>query len=73
LSELTQLYRETAPQSCALNGTAVNWNCPLVHDQLCTASHNVVAMFTAMRDPSSAAAIAQNAAQQYGCPAAMFQ
>jgi tetratricopeptide (TPR) repeat protein len=73
LSDLTQLYRETAPQSCALNGTAVNWNCPLVHDQLCTASHNVVAMFTAMRDPSSAATIAQNAIRNYGCPAAMFQ
>jgi len=28
----------------------------------------MVEMFTAMRDPSSAGAIAQNAAQNYSCP-----
>jgi tetratricopeptide (TPR) repeat protein len=72
VKELTQLYQATAPETCALNraaaGVTVNLNCPLVHDQLCTASHNMVEMFTAMRDPSSAGAIAQNAAQNYGCP-----
>ena len=71
VNELTQVYQATAPESCALNrapaGVTVNLNCPLVHDQLCTASHNMVEMFTRMRDSSSAAAIAQNA-QNYGCP-----
>ena len=72
LNQLTQLYQATAPESCALNraaaGVTVNLNCPLVHGELCTAYHNMVEMFTQMRDPSSAAAIAQNAAQNYGCP-----
>jgi tetratricopeptide (TPR) repeat protein len=72
VNELTQLYQSTALESCALNRTAaaatINLNCPLVHDQLCTASKNMAAMFTAMRDPASAGAIAQNAAQNYGCP-----
>jgi tetratricopeptide (TPR) repeat protein len=77
VNELTQLYQQTAQQSCALNrtvaGVAVNWNCPEVHTQLCTAAHNVVEMFTRMRDPSSAGATAQNAVRNYGCPAGMFQ
>ena len=72
ISELTQLYQETAPQSCALNRTAagvsLNWSCPEVHTQLCTASHNAVEMFTQMRDAASAGAVAQNAARNYGCP-----
>jgi tetratricopeptide (TPR) repeat protein len=72
VNQLTQLYQATAPESCALNraaaGVTVNLNCPLVHDELCTASHNMVEMFTGMRDPSSSGAIAQNAAQNYGCP-----
>jgi hypothetical protein len=72
VNQLTQLYQATAPDSCALNrapvGVTVNLNCPLVHDELCTASRNMVEMFTQMRDPSSAGAIAQNAAQNYGCP-----
>ena len=72
VNQLTQLYQATAPDSCALNraaaGVTVNLTCPLVHDQLCAASHNMVEMFTEMRDPSSAGAIAQNAAQNYGCP-----
>ena len=77
VSELTRLYQETAPQSCALNRTAagltVDLNCPLVHAQLCTASHNAVEMFTGMRDPSSAGAVIQNAVRNYGCPAEMLR
>jgi len=72
VNQLTQLYQATAPESCALNrapaGVTLNLGCPLVHDQLCAASHNMVEMLTQMRDPSSAGAIAQNAAQNYGCP-----
>jgi tetratricopeptide (TPR) repeat protein len=77
VSALTRLYQETAPESCALSRTAagvtLNWNCPEVRTQLCTAAHNVVEMFTQMRDPSSAGATAQNAVRNYGCPATMFR
>jgi tetratricopeptide (TPR) repeat protein len=77
VSQATQLYQETAPQSCALNHTAtgvsLNLNCPMVHAQFCTASHNIVEMFTQMRDPASASAVAQNAVRSFGCPADMFR
>jgi tetratricopeptide (TPR) repeat protein len=77
VSDVTRLYQETAPQSCALNnagaGVSLNLNCPLVHAQLCTASHNMVAMFTEMHDPASASAAAQNAVRGFGCPAEMFR
>ena len=67
INDLTQLYRAAAPGSCALAGATVNLSCPLVHEQLCTASHNMSEMFSAMHDPASAGAIAQNAARNYGC------
>jgi tetratricopeptide (TPR) repeat protein len=76
LSQVAQLYQETEPQSCALDrgaaGVSLNLNCPLVHRELCTASHNVAEMFNAMRDPASASAAAQNAVRSWGCPAGMF-
>jgi hypothetical protein len=77
VSQVAQLYQETEPQSCALDrgaaGASLNLNCPLVHRELCTASHNVVEMFAAMRDPASASAAAQNAVRSWGCPAGMFR
>jgi hypothetical protein len=77
VSQVVQLYRETASQSCAIvsaaAGVTLNVNCPLVHAQLCTAAHNVVEMFTRMRDPLSAGATTQNAVRNYGCPADMFR
>ena len=76
LSQVAQLYQETEPQSCALDrgaaGVSLNLNCPLVHRELCTASHNVAEMFTAMGDPASASAAAQKAVRSWGCPAGMF-
>jgi tetratricopeptide (TPR) repeat protein len=77
ISAATQLYQETAPGSCALTRTAqgvtLDLSCPLVHGQLCTAAHNVVEMFTQMRDPASASATAQTAVRGYGCAAELFR
>jgi tetratricopeptide (TPR) repeat protein len=77
VSEVAQLYQETEPQSCALDhggtGVSLNLNCPLVHQQLCAAARNVVEMFTAMRDPASASATAQNAIRGWGCAAETFR
>ena len=77
VSEATELYQETAPQSCAVSRTAagvnLNLNCPLVHTHLCAAAHNVVGMFTEMRDAASAGAVAQNAVRAFGCPPEMLR
>jgi hypothetical protein len=72
VAALTRLYQSAPPAACALNPTP-NWSCPEVHTQFCTASHNMVEMFTAMRDSASASAIARNAVQNYGCPAGVLQ
>src|SRR5207302_2552398 len=49
VSALVQLYRQTAPESCALTtdprGVSLNVSCPLVHAQACTASVNVRRMY----------------------------
>jgi hypothetical protein len=77
VSEAVQLYQETAPQSCAVASTAagpsLNADCPLVHAHLCTAARNVAGLFTTLRDPASASAVAQNAARAWGCPSALFR
>jgi tetratricopeptide (TPR) repeat protein len=76
-SEVVDLYRQTAPESCALTGsgaaTAVNFNCPLVRDELCGAHRNVAIRYHQMRQDSAAIAVATSAVQSLGCPAEMFR
>jgi len=71
VSQFTQLYQPTGIDTCELNRTAagvsLNMNCPAVRTPLCAAAHNMVEMFTQMRDPASAGALAQNA-RASGCP-----
>jgi hypothetical protein len=76
-SALVQLYRQTAPDTCALitdpRGVTPNVNCPIVHAQLCTASANVRLMYLDMRDPDSAGAVTQQAIRTLGCDASLFR
>ena len=71
-AELVDLYRQTAPDSCALHtsgGTSVNLDCPLVHDQLCTGSRNVALLYRQNGQAAKAEATARNAMQSFGCSA----
>jgi len=70
---LMQLYREKNPQSCAIKGNGIDMGCPLVHDQVCTASRNIAQWYGRAGQPAKAQATAQAAVQQMGCPAALFQ
>jgi hypothetical protein len=76
-AEVVDLYRETAPQSCALAGSgasaAIDFNCPLVHDQLCLAGRNVALLYHRMHRDSEAAATATGAVRSLGCPAELFR
>jgi protein O-mannosyl-transferase len=67
---LVTLYRETAPNSCALNQTAagagLNVNCDLVHTQICQATRNVAKLYNELGKPDQAASAA-SAAQSMGC------
>ena len=76
-AEVVDLYRQTAPESCALAGngaaTAINFNCPLVRDQLCQASADVALLYRRMHRDNEAAATASGAVRSLGCPADMFR
>jgi tetratricopeptide (TPR) repeat protein len=76
-AEVVNLYRETAPESCALNGrgssAALNFQCPLVHSDLCSAGRNAAARYREMRRDRDAAATAASAVRSLGCPAEMFR
>jgi tetratricopeptide (TPR) repeat protein len=68
--QLVTLYRETAPQSCALNqtetGAGLNVNCPMVHTQICQATRNVSTLYNELGKPDQAVS-ASNAALSMGC------
>src|SRR6185437_11361820 len=70
---LMQLYREKNPQSCAIKGSGIDMSCPLVHDQVCTASRNIAQWYGRAGQVAKAQATAQAAVQRMGCPAALFQ
>jgi hypothetical protein len=67
---LISLYRDTAPQSCAVNQTAggagLNVNCPMVHTQICQATRNVSTLYNELGKPDLAASTS-NAALGMGC------
>jgi hypothetical protein len=71
------LYRETAPESCALAGqgesAAINFDCPLVRNQLCLAGRNAAVMYHRMHMDREAMATAASAVRSLGCPAEMFR
>ncbi|HYW42825.1 MAG TPA: hypothetical protein VE959_08215 [Bryobacteraceae bacterium] len=76
-AELVDLYRQTAPQSCALRNTggglAPDLGCLLVHGQVCTASRNAASLEERRGRRGEAAATRLSAVRDLGCPAAMFQ
>ena len=76
-SQLAQLYRETAPGSCALGGNqssnSLNLGCPLVHTHLCLASRNVANLYRQNGQFDQAAETQRVGVTSLGCPAGLFQ
>ena len=76
-SDLAELYQQTAPDSCAVRKAAeqaaINMDCPLVRDHVCRASRNVALSYRQGRQAAKAAATANTAVRELGCPAEMFQ
>jgi hypothetical protein len=74
---VVQLYHETAPESCALAGqgasATINFDCPLVRNQLCLAGRNVALLYHRMHRDGEAQATAMGAVRSLGCPAEMFR
>lgn len=69
--ELVSLYKQTAPASCAVresNGAAsVNFDCPLVRDQMCASAQDLSAVFRQAGQAARADAITALAARLHLC------
>jgi hypothetical protein len=76
VSELANLYRQTAPASCAIRTQGVNstldLKCPMVHEEVCAASRNVVLLDQQRGRNDLASGVRLSAIRNLGCPAAMF-
>jgi len=75
-AEIVQLYQEAAPLSCAVETRGGNFSfntqCPLVHNHVCEAAHNVAAAYRDSGQMDQAAAIAQFGIGSLGCAANLF-
>ncbi|MEO8371010.1 MAG: hypothetical protein ABI806_17640, partial [Candidatus Solibacter sp.] len=77
LPDIGQLYSEIDPSGCAVSRESgkplPNWECPLVHGDICTASRKVSTSFLHTGQLNEAAAIRKIAIQELGCTAALLQ
>jgi tetratricopeptide (TPR) repeat protein len=75
-AEIVRLYRSTAPLSCAVVTQGGNYSfnpqCPLVHNHICEAAHNVAAAYRDSGRMDQATATTQTAISGLGCPASLF-
>jgi len=60
------------PDSCAVatsgGKTSLDPNCPIVHEQLCTAAHRLLDIYVAGKLEEQAAQLRANMAGAYACP-----
>ncbi len=75
-SDLVQLYRQTAPGSCAIrsgDAPSINLDCPLVRGQLCSASRNIALSYRQSGQTAKAGTTTRTALAELGCPADSFR
>ena len=75
-AQIVQLYQSTAPLTCAVERKGDNFRfneqCPLVHNHICEAAHNVAAAYRDSGRMDQAKATARTAVNGLGCPASLF-
>lgn len=75
--EVVELYRQTMPDSCAVTGSgasiALNFECPMVHQHLCTAARNVMLLYAERGRTLDVIATRRSAVRSLGCPAEQFR
>jgi tetratricopeptide (TPR) repeat protein len=75
-AQIVRLYQSTAPLTCAVETKGGNFSfnpqCPLVHNHICEAAHNVAAAYRDSGRLDQATATAQTAISGLGCPASLF-
>ena len=76
-SELAGLYGMSAPGSCAftsVNGsTTLNLECPMVHEQICAASANLVGRYLETGQNAAADQTLRRAVESFRCGAELLR
>jgi hypothetical protein len=71
--KLLGVYKRIDPAGCAVQkdagGESLNLACPMVHEDICAASKNVVQNYLRRNQTAEAAAIRRVATQDLGCAA----
>ena len=77
ISTLVELYGQVDPKGCAVShaggAVSLNQDCPLVHQDICSASHNVIANYLRRGQQFEADSIRRVAEKDLGCAAAGLQ
>ena len=68
-ASLVQVYRDLHPGSCAVGGTGIDLECPLVHRHFCAASRNMAIAYQSHGRAGKAAETSRTAIAEFGCPA----
>ena len=76
-AKLMELYSEIDPRGCAVSREgdrpSINWNCPMVHADICTASRNMMAGYARTWRDFEAAETRRTAMEDFGCAAELLQ
>jgi hypothetical protein len=71
--KILQTYKLIDPSGCPIqkdaNGESLNIACPIVHDDICTASRNVLRTYLRRNQTAEADSIRRVATQDLGCAA----
>jgi tetratricopeptide (TPR) repeat protein len=74
--KILQTYKLIDPSGCAIqkdaNGESLNIACPIVHDDICTASRNVLRTYLRRNQTAEADSIRRVAIQELGCAASVL-
>ena len=75
-AKLTELYGKIDPAGCAVNRAdtppSLNLQCPIVHGDICAASHNVIANYLRHGQELEAGKIRRVAVEELGCGAGLL-
>ena len=68
---VAEFYQRLDPQGCAVSnaggGLSINLQCPLVHNDLCTASRNVSDIYMGLQQRAKAEQVVRTAVNELGC------
>ena len=71
--KLAEVYRSLDPRGCSLTNGALNVDCPLVRQHVCTSARNVARLYRKTGKGQVADSVQSQAIRNFGCPADGFE